>query len=182
MKLSGSRSSTGMLSLATSRASLSPHMVISKGERLPGNRNGQCIVTDAKSLFDCLLREHPSGKQDRKSALELAIILRDLQSSRSMIRWVPHQKMVVDGLTKDDPFKGNGALEHFLKHGVLSFVDMEAELERRKGSSAARSRTAKASRTRLQCEDDLQALCFFLLNHLQPTEIGGSCESTPMPA
>ena len=58
-------------------------MLIIKGEKLGGGRNPQCVVTDAKSLFDCLLKEHPAGKQDRKSALELAITLRDLQSSSS---------------------------------------------------------------------------------------------------
>ncbi|OLQ04125.1 hypothetical protein AK812_SmicGene12846 [Symbiodinium microadriaticum] len=111
------------------QASLSPHMLIMRGEKLGGNRNPQCVVTDAKSLYDCILKEHPAGRQDRKSALELAIILRDLQSSRSMVRWIPHQKMLADGLTKEDPFRGNGALEHFLRTGVLSFVDMDAELE-----------------------------------------------------
>ncbi|CAE7735919.1 unnamed protein product [Symbiodinium sp. CCMP2592] len=84
--------------------SLRPHMLVMKGEHPGGGRNPQCVVTDAKSLFDCILKEHPAGRQDRKSALELAIILRDLQRSKSMVRWIPHQKMIADGLTKEDPF------------------------------------------------------------------------------
>ena len=87
-------------------------------------------MTDAKSLFDCLLRENPSGKQDRKCALELAIILRDLQETRSMVRWVPHQKMLVDSMTKLDPLKANGALHQFVKTGRLSLVDVDEELTR----------------------------------------------------
>ena len=65
-------------------------MIVMKGECKMGGRFQQCTVTDAKSLFDCLLKEHPSGKQDRKSSLELAIILTDLEETRSMVRWVPH--------------------------------------------------------------------------------------------
>eukprot|EP00435_Cladocopium_sp_Y103_P038269 s1348_g10.t1 len=67
-------------------------------------------VTDAKSLYDCLLKEHPSGKQDRKSAVEWAIIPRDLQETKSMILWVPHQKLPIDALTKEDPAKANDVL------------------------------------------------------------------------
>ena len=74
------------------RNSLSPHMVVMRSNIHQPHRQSQCSVTDAKSLYDCLLRGNPRGKQDRKSALELAIILKDLQDTRSMIRWVPHQK------------------------------------------------------------------------------------------
>ena len=140
------------------------------------------MVTDAKSLFDCILKEHPAGRQDRKSALELAIIVRDLQQTRSMVRWVPHQKMIVDGLTKEDPFRGNGALEHFLRTGVLSFVDMDTELAKRKASPEARSRSVKASLNRLHHEDQLQQLCVFWLETFQSTLIGGNCENLPVEA
>ncbi|CAE6953093.1 GIP [Symbiodinium sp. CCMP2592] len=93
------------------RNCLSPHMLVMKGDVHLPSRQPQCSVTDAKSLFDCLLKEHPQGKQDRRSSLELAIIVRDLQETKSMVKWVPHQKMVVDALTKSDPMKANGALD-----------------------------------------------------------------------
>ncbi|CAK9076065.1 unnamed protein product [Durusdinium trenchii] len=80
--------------------------------------------------------ENPSGKQDRKSALELAIILKDLQETRSMVRWVPHQKMLVDSLTKLDPLKANDALHQFLRSGWLSLVDVQEELTCRKTDPA----------------------------------------------
>ena len=146
------------------RARLSPHMVVCRGDiRLPG-RCSQCVVTDAKSLYDCLLREHPSGKQDRKSALELAIVLKDLQETKSTIRWVPHQKLLVDSMTKDDPLRTNGALEHFLKSGVLAFVNVQEELDYRKQGASAKSRSHKASVDRLAKED------------LESTTFGGTVE------
>ena len=68
------------------RCSLSPHMLVMRGQCELGGKQQQCSVTDAKSLYDCLLREHPTGKQDRKSALELAIVLRDLQETKSRVK------------------------------------------------------------------------------------------------
>ena len=131
------------------RCSLSPHMLVMRGQCTLGGRQQQCSVTDAKSLFDCLLREHPTGKQDRKSALELSIVLRDLQETKSMVRWVPHQKMLVDCLTKEDPMRANDALNHFLRSGVLSLVDVADELAARKHDSSFRKRSNLASRERL---------------------------------
>ena len=62
--------------------------------------------------------------------------------------------MLADGLTKEVPFRGNGTLEQFLRTGVLSFVDMDT-------STQARRRSAKASLSRLQYEDQQQQLCLF---------------------
>ena len=140
------------VSIRSWRNSLSPHMVVMRGECRMGGRQQQCSVTDAKSLYDCLLKENPSGKQDRKSSLELAIILRDLQETRSMIRWVPHQKMPIDALTKEDPSKANDALNHLLKTGWLSLVDVEDELKARKSDASFRRRSQHASRQRLTDE------------------------------
>ena len=58
----------------------------------------------------------------------MAIIVKDLQETRSTVRWVPHQKMIVDALTKDDPLRASGATEHFLRTGWLSLVDVAVEL------------------------------------------------------
>eukprot|EP00435_Cladocopium_sp_Y103_P028637 s478_g7.t1 len=135
--------------LSNWRNSLSPHMLVLRGECQLGGRLQQCSVTDAKSLYDCLLREHPSGKQDRKSALELAIVLRDLQETQSMVRWVPHQKMVVDCMTHEDPMRANDAMNHMLRAGILSLVDVSNELEARKTDPAFKKRSHSASRDRL---------------------------------
>eukprot|EP00913_Durusdinium_trenchii_P018774 g17642.t1 len=149
--------------LASWRNCLSPHMLVMRGQCKLGGRQQQCSVTDAKSLFDCLLRENPSGKQDRKSALELAIILKDLQETRSMVRWVPHQKMLVDSLTKLDPLKANDALHQFLRSGWLSLVDVQEELTCRKTDPAYKRRSHHASQQRLLSEYQQQLTEFLSL-------------------
>ena len=106
----------------------------------------------AKSLFDCSMKEHPQGKQDRKSALELAIIVKDLQDSCSMVRWAPHQKMLVDALTKADPMKANGAMDQFLRTGSLSLVDVSEEMRCRAQDSRFKNRSHAASVARLVTE------------------------------
>ena len=45
------------------RNSLSPHMVVLRGDLQPKGYQPQCVVTDAKSLYDCLFKEHPHGKE-----------------------------------------------------------------------------------------------------------------------
>ncbi|CAE7567734.1 unnamed protein product, partial [Symbiodinium sp. KB8] len=120
------------------RNSLSPHMLIMRSDCEVRLRQPQCAGTDAKSLYDCLLKEHPPGKQDRGSSL-LAIIVKDLQETRSSVWWVPHQKMLADAMTKPDSQKASGALEQMLKTGIFSLVDVSEEL----ANSASDSRTSQ---------------------------------------
>ena len=154
------------------RNSLSPHMLVMKGSYEMVTRQPQCAVTDAKSLFDCLLKEHPQGRQDRKSSLELAIIVKDLQETGSYVRWVPHQKMLADTMTKPDPLRANGALEQFIKHGILSLVDVSAELQARATDPRYRRRSHSASAARLLREYQDNALAFW------STLIGGCCQDS----
>ena len=155
------------------RNSLSPHMLIMRGSCTLRNSQPQCAVTDAKSLYDCIMKEHPSGKQDRKSAMELAIIVKDLKDTGSMVRWVPHQKMLVDTMTKEDPSRTNGALEHFLKTGRISFVDERLELEQRRNDLTFKRGSRGAAELRRQYEEQFQGL----VNPLLETESSGSCDS-----
>ena len=163
--------------LANWRNSLSPHMLIMRGQCTALGKQQQCSVTDAKSLYDCLLREHPTGKQDRKSALELAIVLRDLQETQSMVRWIPHQKMIVDCLTKEDPLRANDALNQFVKTGILSLVDVEQELDARKNDPAFKKRSHAASRERLlkEYQQSYVQLTQTLVNY-----IWGDCFDSPV--
>ncbi|CAE7202644.1 unnamed protein product [Symbiodinium sp. CCMP2456] len=153
------------------RNCLSPHMLVMKGDYKAPHRQPQCSVADAKSLYDCVLKEHPQGRQDRRSSLELAIIVRDLQETRSMVRWVPHQKMVADALTKSDPMKANGALDQFLRSGRLSLVDVECELKHRAEDPNFRSRSHAASVARLSREYEEQGFSFW------STLIWGDCDN-----
>ena len=38
-----------------------------------------------------------------------------------MVRWVPHQKVVVDCMTHEDPMRANDAMDHMLKAGIYAF-------------------------------------------------------------
>ena len=161
------------------RESLKPHAVLLRDNCNLHSRQQQCVVTDAKALYDCILKEHPSGKQDRKASLELAIIVRDLQQTRSTVRWVSHQKMLVDTMTKDDLDRGNGALLIFLRTGVMSFVPESEELILRKEDPDYRRRSNKACNERAQreMEHEMHSLCCSIFVEVRETLIGGNCES-----
>ena len=63
-------------------------------------------ITDAKSMYDNLTREHNSGAEKR-AALELCVIKDSLDRLGGTARWVPHEKNPVDCMTK---LKGNAAM------------------------------------------------------------------------
>ena len=66
-------------------------------------------VIDAKSVFDSLIKETAGSKQDRRTAIELAIVREVLQGMSSKIKWVPHPLMPADTMTHADPAKSNDA-------------------------------------------------------------------------
>ena len=71
-----------------------------------------CVI-DAKSAFD--------GQPQ-----ELCVIRRSMQTLRARCRWVPHERLVVDALTKR---RGNSVtMLRLLRDGVLSIVDEDREL------------------------------------------------------
>ena len=87
-----------------------------------------CVI-DAESAFDHLLRESTGG-HCRRTAQELCVIRRSMQTLGSKYRWVPHERMVVDALTK---WHGNSVtMLRLLRDGVLSIVDDHRELAMRK--------------------------------------------------
>ena len=87
-----------------------------------------CVI-DAKSAFDHLVRESTGG-HCRRTAQQLCVIRRSMQTLRARCRWVPHERMVVDALTKNH---GNSVtMLRLLRDGVLSIVDEDRELAMRK--------------------------------------------------
>ncbi|CAE7227250.1 RE1 [Symbiodinium sp. CCMP2592] len=58
-----------------------------------------CIV-DAKALYDHLSRESIGPSQDKRTSLEIQVVRQNMNSIGAKVRWVPHTKMIVDGLTK----------------------------------------------------------------------------------
>ena len=94
-----------------------------------------------------------------------------------MIRWLLHQKMIADCLTKESLARSNGALVQFLKCGWLRLVDVAEELEDRRTNSDYRKRSLKGNveRLRKEHEGELQAFCKAVMS----TVSGGDCEICP---
>ncbi|CAK9083538.1 Retrovirus-related Pol polyprotein from transposon RE2 (Retro element 2) (AtRE2) [Includes: Protease RE2 [Durusdinium trenchii] len=140
--------------------SLAPHYPVLRENCELAERLQQCHITDAKSLYDALLKESPMSRQDRRTSVELSIILESLQKARSVVRWAPHPRMVADGLTKADITRSNGALEELLRTSRLALWDESEELRLRKTDPKARGRTKGASTRLRQSEANLTALVF----------------------
>lgn len=113
----------------------------------------QGLITDAKSLYDTIQKESPSSRQDRRTAIEIAIILNSIKKADTIVRWAPHPRMVADVLTKDDLSRSNGALEEVLRTGRLALWDESTELQLRKSCPASKNRSKRASeQRRARCE------------------------------
>ena len=102
---------------------------------------------DAKSVFDALIKECAGNRQDRRTAVDLAIVRETLKAQGSHIRWIPHPLMPADSMTKADPSAGNDALRHLLRTGKLVW---DEETIRR---SARLGRTKAVSRRQLETND-----------------------------
>ena len=133
--------------------SLSPYTIYLPEECELVSRQEQGQITDAKSLYDAIYKQCPASRQDRRTALELAVIVDSAQKAGSQIRWAPHQRMPVDMLTKVDIGKTNGALLHLLRTGMLRIDKEEVEMMRRQRDESARSRT-RGSSERLLAEEE----------------------------
>ena len=129
-------------------------------------RQTQCTVTDAKSLYDAIYRQCPASRQDRRNALELAVVIDVIQKSGSQVRWTPHQRMPVDMLTKADVGTSNGALLHLVRSGSLRIDKEDDEMLRRQREKVARSRSRHATQKLLEDEaeeEEFQRLLSFAL-------------------
>lgn len=96
-------------------------------------------ITDAKSLFDNLIREATSS-QEKRAALEICVARESLLALGGKMRWIPHEENFTDPLTK---LAGNKqSLYKYLREATLLLKDEAAELEQRK---LYRERTGKAN-------------------------------------
>lgn len=60
------------------------------------------IATDCKSLFDHLISpSSPTSIEDRRTSIDVVIIRESLRNTQGYIRWLPTNRMIADGLTKD---------------------------------------------------------------------------------
>ncbi len=126
------------------QSSLLPFLSVLRQDCSLNGRQEQCQVTDAKSLCDAVIKQSPCSRQDRRSAVELAIIVESMRKSSSTLRWSPHPPMPADVLTKDDLGKSNGALEEILRTSRFGLWP-EEELKQRKLDPTAKNRSKAAS-------------------------------------
>ena len=85
-------------------------------------------VIDAKSLYDNLMREG-NQPQDKFTALDVAIAREKIDGLGVQLRWVEHQSMIVDSLTKVNANKD--ALFQLLSSGTFRLEAEEDLLEDR---------------------------------------------------
>ena len=97
----------GISGLSKLRTIVTPTEIEITAYRAHCDRSGQPLqidpstvcVTDAKSAFDHLVRESTGG-HCRWTAQELCVFRSSMQTLRARCRWVPHERIVVDALTK----------------------------------------------------------------------------------
>ena len=86
-------------------------------------------ITDAKSLYDNLVREQWAGTEKR-AALEICVIRDSLEALNGRARWVPHEENPVDCMTK---LHGNAArMLQLMRTASYKLVVEKEELVRRK--------------------------------------------------
>lgn len=66
------------------------------------SRRRPILVTDCKSLYDHLHSpSSPTSIEDRRTSIDIVIIRESCRLMNAFIRWVPTNRMIADGLTKD---------------------------------------------------------------------------------
>ena len=96
-------------------------------------------AVDAKSLYDHLAKETCGHTADRRTALEMQIIRQTEAEVGASIRWIDHNRMIVDCMTKV-----GGNLEPMMKmltRGEWSIVAEDEEIEARRLQKALGSLT-----------------------------------------
>eukprot|EP00959_Pyramimonas_sp_CCMP1952_P096108 2009544-Pyramimonas_sp.AAC.1 len=77
-------------------------------------------------------KEGNASARDRRTALDLAVIREALEHARGHVHWIPHGRMPVDCMSKDDISKGNAALSNLHASGMIVLVDEDNEMALRR--------------------------------------------------
>ena len=65
-------------------------------------RRPPILTTDCKSLYDHLISpSSPTAVEDRRTSIDIVIIRESMKTTQAHIRWIPTNRMLADGLTKD---------------------------------------------------------------------------------
>lgn len=60
---------------------------------LRGSSSQHVMVVDAKSVFDTLLKPTAGSNQDRRTAIDLALLRQVADAAGAVVRWIPHPFM-----------------------------------------------------------------------------------------
>ena len=71
---------------------------------------------DAKSVFDALIKECAGSRQDRCTAVDIAIARETLKAQGSHIHWIPHPLMPADSTRKTNPSAWERCIETLAAH------------------------------------------------------------------
>ena len=88
------------------------------------------VVTDAKALYDALERQCLRAKE-QQVALVTAEIRQVMAVAGLIPRWIPHNVMVVDGLTKELKKSNLSPLLRLMKTGRVRLTAEAEEVESR---------------------------------------------------
>ena len=102
-------------------------------------------IIDAKSVYDSVIRNGSSRKQDRRTAIDLAMARETLQHVQATIRWCPRTKMLADSLTKAEVSKGNDAMTSVLRLGTYRLAPETEEMQLRKEDPQRKQRDRSTS-------------------------------------
>ena len=83
-------------------------------------------VTDNKPLYDHIHSDH-SVCQDKRLAIEILLLRRDIQYSGVQLRWVETNQMLVDCMTKTKVKPT--LMRHVIKEGKYTIMEEESMLE-----------------------------------------------------
>ena len=67
-----------------------PFQVVLRSDCILSNRLPHDHSIDAKSVLDALIKECAGSRQDRRTAVDLAIVRETFKAQGSHIRWIPH--------------------------------------------------------------------------------------------
>ena len=98
-------------------------------------------VTDSQSVFDYLHKDSTSTSSDKRMAIEGALLRETVRRPHAEVRWIDGEQNLADILTK--PRVDKGLLMEFMRTGLLSLVQTEANKELKEKKRAQRQARKK---------------------------------------
>ena len=98
-------------------------------------------VTDSQSAFDYLHKDRTSTSSDKRMAIEGALLRETVRRPHAEVRWIDGEQNLADILTK--PRVDKGLLMEFMRTGLLSLVQTEANKELKEKKRAQRQARKK---------------------------------------